>query len=283
MEEHGLTIRAPGEIATFEEVAAQTEKLGEFYQKLMVKDTDYGVIPGTKKPTLYKSGAELLRLWAGLIPRFDVNDQGTDLERGIYNYRLTCKLFIHRGNEEIYVGEGVGSCSSLEGKYRWRWLYENQLPAGIDKESLVQKKLSAKSGGSYTLYRMENSDPHDLGNTILKMAKKRSFIDATLTVTGASRIFTQDLEEDEDGDLPKGRGKPKVKPPRAKEGDSEGQTLLLEIKAEAERAGIDPRQEHNRRFVDKSPTLELLQEWLVELKALPGAGAVEETLRGKAE
>ncbi|MBT9162544.1 MAG: hypothetical protein DDT27_01102 [Dehalococcoidia bacterium] len=211
----------------------------------------------------------MLRLWAGLIPRFYVNDQGTDLERGIYNYRLICKLFIHRGNEEIYVGEGVGSCSSLEGKYRWRWLYENQLPTGIDKESLVQKRLSAKSGGSYTLYRMENSDPHDLGNTILKMAKKRSFIDGVLTVTGASRIFTQDLEEDEDGDLPKGRGKPKVKPPRAKEnGDPDRQKLLLEIKAEAERIGLNPREEHDRRFPDKPPDREQLHQWLNELKEM---------------
>ncbi|MBT9133230.1 MAG: hypothetical protein DDT33_01766 [Firmicutes bacterium] len=69
--------------------------------------------------------------------------------------------------------------------------------------------------------------------------------------------------------MPKGRGKPKVKPPRAKGGDPERQALLLEIKAEAERAGIDPRQEHDRRFPDKPPTLELLQQWLAELKALP--------------
>lgn len=58
-------------------------------------------------------------------------------------------------------------------------------------------------------------------NTILKMAKKRALIDACLTCTAASDIFTQDIE-----DLPEGyqgatepevpKGKPPVKPPKAK-------------------------------------------------------------------
>ena len=32
-------------------------------------------------------------------------------------------------------------------------------------------------------------------NTLLKMAKKRSFVDGILSITGASRIFTQDVED----------------------------------------------------------------------------------------
>ena len=46
-------------------------------------------------------------------------------------------------------------------------------------------------------YRVPSSvnETFDAANTVLKMAKKRSFIDAVLTVTGASRIFTQDLED----------------------------------------------------------------------------------------
>ncbi len=43
---------------------------------------------------------------------------------------------------------------------------------------------------------------------------------------------------------------------------------MLEIKAEAERIGIDPRQEHDKRFGEKPPTPELLQEWLNELKEM---------------
>ena len=38
-------------------------------------------------------------------------------------------------------------------------------------------------------------NPADVLNTVLKMAKKRALVDAVLSATGASDIFTQDLEE----------------------------------------------------------------------------------------
>ena len=39
------------------------------------------------------------------------------------------------------------------------------------------------------------TEPEDADNTILKMAKKRALIDAVLTVTAASDIFAQDVED----------------------------------------------------------------------------------------
>jgi hypothetical protein len=44
---------------------------------------------------------------------------------------------------------------------------------------------------------VENADIADVYNTVLKMAKKRAHIDATLTATGAADMFTQDLIEDD--------------------------------------------------------------------------------------
>lgn len=38
-------------------------------------------------------------------------------------------------------------------------------------------------------------DPYIMDNTILKMAKKRSLVDATLLVASLSDIFTQDIED----------------------------------------------------------------------------------------
>jgi hypothetical protein len=43
--------------------------------------------------------------------------------------------------------------------------------------------------------RSENPDIADLYNTVLKMAKKRAFVDATITATAASDFFTQDVED----------------------------------------------------------------------------------------
>ena len=43
--------------------------------------------------------------------------------------------------------------------------------------------------------KYKNQDPYSIDNTILKMAKKRSQIDAVLTVASLSEIFTQDVED----------------------------------------------------------------------------------------
>jgi hypothetical protein len=43
--------------------------------------------------------------------------------------------------------------------------------------------------------KVEYDNPADHKNTVLKMAKKRSLVDATLTCTAASDIFIQDIED----------------------------------------------------------------------------------------
>jgi hypothetical protein len=43
--------------------------------------------------------------------------------------------------------------------------------------------------------KVEYDNPADYYNTCWKMAKKRALVDAVLTVTAASDIFTQDVEE----------------------------------------------------------------------------------------
>jgi hypothetical protein len=42
---------------------------------------------------------------------------------------------------------------------------------------------------------VEHDNPADYYNTVLKMAKKRAHVDAILTATAASDIFTQDVED----------------------------------------------------------------------------------------
>ena len=184
--------RPPAEVATFDELTAQVHKLDQFYRHLMTEETDYGVVPGTKKPSLYKAGAELLRIWAGLSPQFEVNGSGSDLETGIFSYEVKCSLWNAEGR---LIGEGVGNCNSLESKYRFRWAWPSEVPVNFDRDNAVKKTVKLKNGNQVTQYQVNNPNPQDLGNTILKMAKKRAFVDAILTVTGASRIFTQDVED----------------------------------------------------------------------------------------
>lgn len=236
-EEQTAMTRAPLEMASFEELKLQTQKLDQFYKNLMVLGTDYGVIPGTKKPTLLKPGAELLRIWAGLTPEFEIDNTGTDLERGIFAYQVKCSLYNKEGR---LIGQGVGFCSSLEAKYRYRWLGDRELPPGIDKSDLVFKeRTSSRTGGKWRVYRVENDNPQDQANTILKIAKKRAFVDGILTVTGAGRIFTQDIEDmvddaDQAQGPPNPQGKGKTTPKTQAKGKDQPAGKKTTTEAEAE-------------------------------------------------
>ena len=140
---------------------------------------------------------------------------------------MTCSLTCGA----VFVAEGVGSCSSMESKYRWRkgGRVCPACRAGTIKRSTFGNKgwyCFAKIGGCGAKFepeaeeitsqegdeggRQENPDIADVYNTVLKMAKKRAFVDATLTATAASNIFTQDLE-----DMPSVQREPKRDPKRA--------------------------------------------------------------------
>ena len=171
-------------VAQPEEILEAQEQTRVFIAEALKEGRDYAVIPGTKKPSLLKPGAERTSLAFGCHARFSILEREVDHDRlneyvkrewewhpetrgkkiwtetpgeshGLYRYVMLCEL-VHRASGFV-VGSGVGSCSTMESKY-------------IDR-------------------------PRDLENTVLKMGKKRSFIDAVLTTFGLSEQFTQDTED----------------------------------------------------------------------------------------
>lgn len=164
------------------EVRAQVNQLQYLMKQVLREGEHYGVVPGTKgKPTLLQPGAEKICLMFKLVPRYHVEKD--ELGGGHREYTVTCTLYQRGG--DVVEGEGMGSCSTLESKYRYRTKWVNG-----------------------TKQRGENPDIADTYNTVLKMAKKRALVDAVKSTTAASDIFTQDLE-----DLPGWmRGQPPAQP-----------------------------------------------------------------------
>ncbi len=170
----------------------------EFFREVMQEGVDYGTIPGTDKPTLYKPGAEGLCEFYNLAPTVASKVEDKNHETGYYAIDITIRL-IHRGTGSI-IAEGVGHANTYESRYRWRWYSEYKLPKGIDKSTLFKEerdewKNGRKTGNTYTMYRMENDDMHSIWNTVLKMAKKRALVDAVLSATRSSGIFSQTEDE----------------------------------------------------------------------------------------
>lgn len=146
---------APAYSKAIAATASHYKMMVAFVSAQMQKGVDYGVIPGTKKPTLLKPGAEKLCRLFSLRPSYELIQSIADFDKPLFHYHYRCSL-IRQGE---MVGQGDGLCNSMEKKY--------------------QKQ-------SYKIY--------DLTNTICKMAQKRALVAAVLSSCGASEFFSQDLE-----------------------------------------------------------------------------------------
>lgn len=170
-------------------VRSHVNLVQEVMRGVMKSDTHYGIIPGCKKPSLYKAGSEVLLTTFRISVEPEVDDLSTT---DAIRYRV--RAVGRHQNTGIVVGIGIGECSSDEDKYRWRAAVCDQEFDATPEDRRRVKYAKAKGGGFYTA-RQVRTEPADVANTILKMAKKRAQIDLTLTATSASDIFTQDIED----------------------------------------------------------------------------------------
>ena len=172
---------------------------------VMKNGEHYGTIPGCgNKPTLLQPGAEKLAMTFKLAPDYTIDER--DMEGGHREYVITCRLMNTAG---ALVGTGVGSCSTMESKYRYRNVADYEVTdEAIPKDAKERKAEYRKQGYGmkkvdgdwcWVQYKdsakTENPDIADTYNTVLKMAKKRAFVDAVKSTTAASDIFTQDIED----------------------------------------------------------------------------------------
>jgi hypothetical protein len=135
------------------------KSIRDFISKCLVDRVDYGVVPGTKKPSLYQPGAQKLLKFANLTHSFPPADfaktENWDSTPPFLHYMVRCVLSDRDGKP---VGESYGSCNSREAMY-------------------------VKQGAAA------------VANTLVKMAQKRAYVGATVATLGLSQEFTQDMED----------------------------------------------------------------------------------------
>ncbi len=172
---------------TAAEIKAQVQIIQRVLSEIMLKDVHYGTIPGTPKPTLYKPGSEkiLATFHISAEPR-EVEDLSTSDE---IRYRVKVYGVTMNG---VVIGVGVGECSSNEEKYKWR---KPVCDEEFNETPEDRRRIVWKKGSPAYQQKQVRTNPADVANTVLKMAKKRAQIDMTLTATAASDVFDQDLED----------------------------------------------------------------------------------------
>lgn len=191
-------------------IVAQRHKVQDAMKRVMKEGEHYGTIPGTNKPTLYKAGAEVLMS----LFYFDPEYESVDTYHGQPPYMhltVKSKCILYHSPTGRRLGSGEGSCSTMEEKYAWRKGGHTCPDCGVG--AIIKGKAEfgggwlcwKKQGGCGSKFpdsqfigepgRIPNDNLPDLYNTVLKMANKRALIAATLNVTAASDLFTQDLED----------------------------------------------------------------------------------------
>ena len=192
MEEKAL-IKIEESAMTLDAVIGQVKLIQKLMQTVLKEGEHYGTIPGTNKPTLYKPGAEKLCLTFRLEPDYEIIKEIR--EKDFIAYTVKCKL------HPMEV-TGIGSCNSRETKYRY---HSQSTGKAVPKEYWDNRDSALLGGPQYTTRKkdgrwfiyeqVENENPWDLDNTLIKMACKRALVAATLNATAASDIFTQDIED----------------------------------------------------------------------------------------
>ncbi|MFL9456019.1 MULTISPECIES: hypothetical protein [Nostocales] len=205
-----------------EQAKSHYQVIVDFIKSVMKEGTDFGVVPGVSKPSLLKPGAEKLAQLFNLRPEFQILESVSDwsgkehgLEEPVFFYRYKCVLFYPRfpkdGEISKPVGEGIGSCNSLEKKYRYR--RQSRVCPKCGQETIFTANDGsfycwAKKGGCNAKYAandeaiisqptglVKNPDVYEQINTIDKMAQKRSMVAAVLVTCGVSEFFTSDMED----------------------------------------------------------------------------------------
>ncbi len=196
------------------ELVARLDVVRDAMQTAMVKDVDYGVIPGTgSKPALLKPGAEKL----GALFQLDVQLENEKIWHDDGHLTVISKAVVFHQPTGARLGSGEGVCSTRESKYAYRTT--SRLCPACGKPAIIKGK--AEYGGGWVCFKKKdgcgakyadndpaivsqeagkipNPDIADSYNTVDKMASKRARVDAVLAVTGASAIFTQDVEAAEE-------------------------------------------------------------------------------------
>ncbi len=146
------------------------------------RGNDFGVIPGTKKPSLYKAGAEKICMSLGLSQQYELVSHIEDPENGFFSYTVRCALVKIVNGQEYTIVSSYGSANTRE------------------------KRCGTQSA-------------FDGMNSALKMAQKRALVGAAIVVGGLSNLFSQDIESEDylsEGMSAYGTGKGTVTPAQIK-------------------------------------------------------------------
>ena len=154
---------------TIQETKQSIALLQGMVKDILIRGVDYGRIPGTPQDSLWDPGASQILSSFNCYPG---QRRILKLEDNEQKIVVCVEVPIISRATQREVGSGVGAASTLETKYKYRWV-ANPKEWGYDDEALKTfrtKKGKDDEGNNTTVYRIPNPEHSELLNTIVKMA-----------------------------------------------------------------------------------------------------------------
>lgn len=169
--------------ATLSDVSTAFADFKDFIKNELKDGIDFGQIPNVKIPCLFKAGGEKIQMLLGLTPQYKLLSRAfiPNQSSRRKSFNATTKKY-----DEIEI---------IRNYYSWEWACELwkggvKIAEGVGMANTEEEKY-------VTQYERHGKSPDGLANTVMKIAKKRAFMDAIIAVSGISDMFTQDLEDNE--------------------------------------------------------------------------------------
>ncbi len=149
---NSLSIIESVDIGAVQSTLAKINEFQAVVQNTLKAGHDYGVIPGTQKPTLLKPGAEKIQMLLGVTSEYEVIERVQDYEKGFFAFTVRCIVY----KNSMKITEGVGHCNTKEKKYI------NQDPYTLANTCLKMAKKRAQIDATLTLASLSEIFTQDI-------------------------------------------------------------------------------------------------------------------------
>lgn len=231
--------------------------LHQLVTEVLVKNRDYGSVPGVPGEFLWDPGA------SQIIAAFNCHIGNRRILSHIDDGKKIAILIevpIVHNTTQTEVGSGIGASSTLETKHKYRWV-EHPAEWGYPEDSL--KTLKTRRKYDNLEYRILNPEYDELLNTLVKMASKRAEVDAAEALPGVAGALRDLFERRTPSSAKKGKAEVDDNSPRWTAFWSQAKALLENI---AEERGMDLSA-----LVHEMLGVQSIKNWLSSGKSLDDA------------
>jgi hypothetical protein len=251
MSDNELVVIKPGALELpprklYRQIAREYEERRHFAVSLLTEgiEEDFARLPNTQKQTLLQPGADKIIAAAMLRQDQHILPESIHDHQNSY-YHIIVRVDLLNRSGEI-VGSGIGSCSSREVKYAYRWMEKKDIENHPDLKDYDLSDFVKRTTQWGTKYRVPNPDIDDLTNTWVQMASVRAKRKAVQSTFGLSGKFTVNLREEEEyaqDPPPKKKTQPKAAFPKGNGAPANESLNFVDfVEAECEKEGFSPAE-----------------------------------------